>query len=391
MLKYHIDILDTDLYKLTMQNAICTLYPKVLAEYTFKNRDNREFPDGFGKRLREIVDDFRRHTLNKDGFDFLKEKCYYLNPVYLDYLKGYRYDPNEVLIEQEGSKLLVKVIGLWARTVLWEVPLMATISELYFEMTGQKGEEDRTKRCGKVVKKATEFDMNKIYYSEFGTRRRYSFENQREVIADLKDYGSTLVGTSNVFLAMAYNLMPSGTVAHEWYQFHGARYGYKAANEMANEAWIQVYQGDLGTALTDTYTSDIFFESFSTKYAKLFDGIRQDSGNPITFIDKAVDHYKRLRINPMYKYAMFSDNLKSMDQIISIHNACKDKIIDRYGIGTWLSNDVNVKPLNIVIKLTGVSFDSTWNSAVKLSDDINKNNGNDKEVELCKRTLGITA
>jgi nicotinate phosphoribosyltransferase len=183
--KYHVSILDSDLYKFTMQQAICMLYPRVRARYTFKNRDNREFPEGFAKNLRKIINDFRGIVLTKDQYDFLREKCYYFNPVYLDFLRGYRYDPNEVTITQTGPVLDLSVEGLWAKTDPWEVPLMSTISELFFEMTGQKGkttEERHIINRDKAIKLAA----NDIFFSEFGTRRRFSYENQDQVVGDLK-------------------------------------------------------------------------------------------------------------------------------------------------------------------------------------------------------------
>jgi nicotinate phosphoribosyltransferase len=386
-----------------MQNAICTLYPKIKAEYTFNCRDNREFPDGFAEKLKGIIDRFRGITLTDDEYDFLREKCYYLNPVYLDFLRGYRYDPSEVFIEQIGPRLNLKIRGDWYRTVLWETVLMATISELYFEKTHNVKAKDlaengiyysefgtRLNRQATRIK-AKDLAENGIYYSEFGTRRRYSFENQDMAIQDLKKYGQGhMLGTSNVYLAMKHNLTPLGTVAHEFFAAHAAMFGYTLANKMANEAWITVYQGDLGTALPDTFTTDVFLQTFSTKYAKLFDGIRQDSGQPLVFLDKVVNHYKSLRINPMHKYIMFSDNLKSIEQIVEIHKACEGKIPDRYGIGTWLSNDVaGAIPLNMVIKLTACFFDGRWIPTVKLSDDPGKNIGDPAEVLLCKQILRI--
>lgn len=388
---YHTSLIDSDQYKFNMQNGICMLYPRVRARYTFKNRDGREFPDGFGKRLQEIIEGYQSNDmmLQRDEYDFLREKCYYLNPVYMEFLRGYRYDAKEVTIKQIGSKLEVSIEGYWHRTVLWEVPLMATISELYFEMTGQVG-DTLEKRQLTNMDKAIRLAALDVFFSDFGTRRRFSFENQEQMVIAMKKFSDGhLLGTSNPYIAMRQGLTPMGTIAHEWYQFHGARYGYKMANEMANEAWVQVYQGDLGTALTDTFTTGAFFKSFNTKYAKLFDGVRQDSGDPIVFIDKAVEHYQKLRINPMYKYAMFSDNLKLFDVIKAIHDACQGRIVDRYGIGTWLSNDVGVKPLNMVIKLTGVNWDGEWVPTVKLSDDVGKHTGETDEVELCQKVLGI--
>ena len=387
---YHTDILDTDLYKLTMQMAICRLYPRVKARYTFINRDGREFPAGFGNCLREIIDGFKSLKLTTDGRDFIREKCYYLDPLYIDFLAGYRYNPKEVTIEQECQKLIISIEGYWYRTVLWEVPLMETISELYFEMTKQgDGEEILTVRN---KAKAEALDDAGAKYSEFGTRRRKSFINQNNVIISLKKNGrGSMLGTSNVYFAMTCDLIPMGTQAHEWTQYHGARYGYKMANEMALEAWTQVYQGDLGTALSDTFTTDVFLKSFGTKYAKLFDGVRQDSGDPLVFVEKIIKHYEKMRVNPLFKMAMFSDNLKSTEQIKAIHDACNGRIIDRYGIGTWLSNDCGVKPLNMVIKLTEVDFGQGRVPTVKLSDDIGKNTGDSTEVTLCKQVLGIGA
>ena len=390
-MKYHTSLLDTDLYKLTMQMAICSLYPKVEAQYTFINRDKRPFPPGFGVELRRIVDSFAGYQLTTEEHDFLKEKCYYLNPVYLDFLRGYRYNPAEVFIDQKDDVLSVEVHGFWYKAVLWEVPLMETISELYFEMTSQKGAEHDIRRMNNAVK-ARDLAETGIYYSEFGSRRRFSFENQDMVIEDLRIHGSDhMVGTSNIALALRHNLTPMGTMAHEWIQGHAAMFGYLQANEKALEAWVNVYQGDLGIALPDTFTSSVFYRhAFTTKYAKLFDGVRQDSGDPKEFIAKTVQHYTRLRIPTKTKTILFSDNLKSIEQIKELHNACDFQMInDRYGIGTWLSNDVLVKPLNIVIKMTALNFGQGAVPTVKLSDSPTKHTGDSEAVDLCLKTLKI--
>ena len=387
---YHVSLIDTDLYKLTMQQAICMAYPRAKVQYDLIVRDGREFPDGFAKRLRSIVDSFRAIRLQTEELDFLRKKCYYLNPLYLDFLNGYKYDPNEVSISQTGAKLSVWISGSWFRTVLWEVPLMATICELYYEMTGQKGDDPEKRHLNNRDKaKALAADIG-VYYSEFGTRRRYSYKQQCDVVDDLKNFGGGhMLGTSNVHLAMLNDLIPMGTVAHEWYQYHGAQFGYKIANEMAHEAWVRVYQGDLGTALSDTYTTDVFFQSFGTKYAKLFDGVRQDSGDPHTFIKKATAHYEKLRINPQTKMALFSDNLNSVEKIRAIHEACAGKLIDRYGIGTWLTCDCGVKPMNLVIKMTSCNSGAGWVSTVKLSDDPGKHTGIESAITLCKQTIAL--
>jgi nicotinate phosphoribosyltransferase len=384
---YHVSLIDTDLYKLTMQQAICMMYPKARVRYDLIVRDGREFPEGFAKRLRSIVDSFRAIRLQNLDSDFLRERCYYLNPMYRDFLNGYKYEPSEVIIIQEGHKLAVGIEGYWFRTVLWEVPLMSTICELYYEMTGQRGDDPEKRHLNNRAKAEALANIG-VYYSEFGTRRRYSYKQQCDVVDDLKNFGEGhMLGTSNVHLAMLNDLIPMGTVAHEWYQYHGAQFGYKMANKMAHDAWVQVYQGDLGTALSDTYTTDAFFQAFDTKYAKLFDGVRQDSGDPHTFIQKAVSHYEKLRINPQTKMALFSDNLNSTEKIKAIHGDCAGKLIDRYGIGTWLTCDCGVKPMNIVIKMTSCNSGSGWVPTVKLSDDPGKHTGLAEAIRACKESL----
>jgi nicotinate phosphoribosyltransferase len=348
-----------------------------------------QFPSNFAKRLKEIIDSFRALSLQKEEKDFLREKCYYLTPVYIDFLEGYKYDPNEITIKQEDGNLYINIEGYWYRTILWEVPLMATISELYFEMTGQTLFTE--KQIHEInIQKALDLAFIDIYYSEFGTRRRYSYKNQDMAISDLKQFGQGhMLGSSNVHFAMKYDLIPMGTVAHEFFSAHAAMFGFQLANSTALDAWTNVYEGNLGTALPDTFTTDAFYRSFNTKFSKLFDGVRQDSGMPSVFTDKTVSHYKSLRINPLFKMAMYSDDLNSIKKIEDIHKYAKDKIIDRYGLGTWISNDVGVKPLKIVIKFTGAEFGHGWKHAIKLSDDKGKNTGDKRTIEICKETLDI--
>lgn len=395
MKKYHTCLLDNDLYKFTMQLAICQLYPKLKARYQFINRDHREFPAGFDKKLRETIDSFKDYHVTQDEKKFLQETCYYLNPVYIDFLCGYRYDPSEVIIFQQDKDLNVFVEGPWYRTVLWEVPLMAIISELYFEMTGQTGVEYDIRRLNNAIK-AKDLAEIDVHYSDFGTRRRFSYKNHNTVVEDLKTHGlGHMLGTSNVALAMQHNLIPMGTVAHEWYQAHAAMFGFIRANAEASEAWVNAYQGNLGIALPDTFTTDAFYKyGFDTKYAKLFDGVRQDSDDPFAFTDKTIKHYNNLRILPKLKTILYSDNLKGVDQIKKIHEYAlnqepNNRYTDRYGIGTWFTNDIGVKPLNIVIKLVGIDCGNGWVNTIKLSDSPTKHTGDKNTIELCLKTLGI--
>ena len=193
-----------------------------------------------------------------------------------------------------------------------------------------------------------------------------------------------------MYFAMKYDTIPIGTMPHEWFMYHGAIYGYRAANMKALEAWVDVYQGSLGITLTDTYTTDAFYKSFNLKQAKLFDGVRWDSGDPLEFTEKTIQFYKENRIDPLSKTIVYSDSL-NLDRVWDIKQHINGRIHDAYGIGTFFTNDVGVTPLNMVIKLTEVKHhtDMPFLYAVKLSDTPGKNTGNHDEIELCKRTLGI--
>lgn len=379
---------DNDLYKFSVMHAIQRLYPWSYVKYDFFNRGNTDFPEGFAEKLKEEVSMMANLCLTKEEKRFVERRCYFFDPVFIDFLEGYRYDPSEVHISQEGGDLKVSIEGYWYRTVLWEVPLMAIISELYFKMTGAEPQELEPK----TIAKAKAFKELDADYSEFGTRRRFSFSVQDKVVEILKAYsGNNFKGTSNVYLAMKHDTIPIGTMPHEWFMYHGALFGYRAANIKGLEAWVEVYQGSLGITLTDTYTTDSFFKSFNLKQAKLFDGVRCDSGDPINFADKTIQFYKENRIDPTSKTIVFSDSL-NVERVKEIKQYVDGRIHDTYGIGTYLSNDVGVKALNIVIKLTGVKptpKEDDFLEAVKLSDVLGKNTGNIKEIEIAKLTLGI--
>ncbi len=383
-------MIDTDLYKLTMQQAVCQLYPAVKARYAFINRGETPFPPGFSRKLRKYIRDMRGLRLTAEERDFLFERCRYLSPVYLDFLAGYRFDPQEVEVRQYRGKLSITIEGYWYRTILWEVPLLALISELYFDMTGERSNAFPESKLREInLKKARFFKENAITFVDFGTRRRFSYLNHKRVVSDLTEAGPYFAGTSNVHLAHLFNLRPIGTQAHEWFQFHAAKYGFHMANSMAMGRWVDVYKGDLGTALTDTFGTENFFHAFDLLYAKIYDGIRQDSGDPLKFVDQAVEHYRRLGIDPMSKTIIFSDSL-DLERVKVIHRKCKGVVKDSYGIGTFLTNDVGVKPLNMVIKMVACQpfKDSTkWVPAVKISDDTGKYTGDRAMIELARKTL----
>lgn len=378
---------DNDLYKFSVMLAIQKLYPWAHVRYEFINRGGAVFPEGFAENLRQEVNAMAKLKMTKSEKEFIMRRCYFFDPAFIDFLEGYQYDPHEVHIVQNGGELKVWVEGYWYRTVLWEVPLMAIISELYFKMNGVEPQDVKEK----AVEKAFQLRQMEADFSDFGTRRRFSFAVHDEVVSFLKMYSNKFFkGTSNMYFAMKYDTTPIGTMPHEWFMFHGAVYGYRAATVKALEAWVDVYQGSLGITLTDTYTTDVFYEQFGLKQAKLFDGVRWDSGDPLVFADKTIEFYKRKRIDPLSKTIVFSDSL-NLEKVQEIKAYVNGRIHDTYGIGTFFTNDVGAKPLNMVVKLTKVKFDSRqrFQHAVKLSDVQGKHTGDMGEIELIKRTLGI--
>lgn len=383
-------ILDNDLYKFSMMQAIMHKFPRAQVKYEFINRGKTEFPAGFAERLRKEVKNMESLYLTDSEREWFQEKCYFLDPIFFGYLKGYQYDSSEVGIIQNKKDLQISIEGLWVNIILWEVPIMAIISELFFEMTGQKS-FDETFRQKNNNKKKTLFKMNGVHYADFGTRRRFSYQVQDEVVENFADKFNrqNFVGTSNVHLAMKYDTKPIGTHAHEWFMFHAAKYGYKMANHLAMEHWTDVFRGDLGIALSDTLTTEVFFESFDKKFAKLYDGVRHDSGDPLVFADKVIRHYEWLGIDPKTKVIVFSDGLDP-EKAVEIKAHCRGKIMCSFGIGTNFSNDVGVKPLNMVIKMTEAKPEGEdWHHCIKLSDSKGKYTGDKKEIEVAKYTLNI--
>lgn len=372
-----------------MQHAVIKLFPKAKVRYGFINRGKHIFPAGFADLLRSSVDAMANLRLTKEEKSYLAHYCHYLDPTYLDFLQGYSFDPSEVHISQEDSEITVTVEGFWYRTILWEVPLMALISELFYKsnhLIRLNNEAIKTLTKEKID------NYNKLGVSilEFGTRRRHSYEVHELVNEILRTHGAqSFIGTSNVHFAMVNNRRPLGTHAHEWFMFHAAQYGFKMANSISLEHWTQVYGGDLGIALTDTYTTDIFFSQFDKKYSKLFDGVRHDSGDPVEFAQKVISHYIKMGIDPKSKAIVFSDSL-NYNKVKTIADFCQDKIKMSFGIGTNFTNDVGLPAMNIVIKLTDTKPDNThWQGVVKLSDEKNKNTGTPEMITLAKQVLGI--
>ena len=385
-------VLDTDLYKFTTSYAYSKLYPRAYGQFRFIDRGKTTYPQGFAEELKKEIQEMSKLALTKDEASFLYRELPYLPPTYIDFVRGFRFDPEEVKVEQDAEgHLSIIAEGLLYRVTLWETPILALVSELYYKMLGAQPDMEYTERT--IISKARKLAEHGITFSMFGMRRRFSAAIEDRVTELLKEHAAGyLFGTSNVYYAYKHGLRVSGTHPHEWIQFHGAMFGYKMANYMAMEDWINVYDGDLGTVLTDTYTTDVFMRNFSKKHAMLFTSLRHDSGDPLQFMEKVIARYRELRVDPTIKYIIFSDGLDP-ERAIEIANYCKGRIGASFGIGTNFSNDVGngVRPMNIVMKLwkCKMTEKERWNPCVKLSDVDGKHTGEPEEIELAQRTLGL--
>lgn len=385
-------VLDTDLYKFTTSYAYSKLYPRAYGQFRFIDRGKTRYPQGFADALKKELQAMSELALTKDEANFLFRELPYLPPTYIDFVRGFRFDPEELQVTQdEEGYLSIVAEGLLYRVTLWETPILALVSELYYQIMGQKPDLAYTEET--IIRKAKQLSEANITFSMFGMRRRFSAAIEDLVTKLLKEHsGENFFGTSNVYFAYKYGLRVSGTHPHEWIQFHGAMFGYKMANYMAMEDWINVYDGDLGTVLTDTYTTDVFMRNFSKKHAMLFTSLRHDSGDPLCFTEKVITRYRELRVDPTIKYIIFSDSLDP-ERAIEIANYCKGRIGASFGIGTNLSNDVGngVRPMNIVMKLwkCKMTEKERWHPCVKLSDVDGKHTGEPEEIELAQRTLGL--
>ncbi|WP_185853177.1 nicotinate phosphoribosyltransferase [Blattabacterium cuenoti] len=381
-------ILDNDFYKFTMQNAVIKLFPSAKAKYEFINRGKHSFPKNFVQILKENLNKMAYLKLSNEERIYLEKYCPYLDSSYLDFLNKYQYNPKEVSIYQKGKNIKMNIEGLWSRTILWEVPLMAIISELYYKLTGSKRISDK-KIIILTKEKLKKYKNLQVKIGEYGTRRRYSYQVHKLILEILMEEGSSFfMGSSNVHLSHIFSIKPIGTQGHEWIMFHAAKYGFNIADRIAMENWLNIYSGNLGIALSDTYTSSVFFKNFNKKLSDFFQGIRHDSGDPIFFVQEAIKHYKKFQINPIKKKIIFSDNLNPC-KVAYISSFCKNKINPCFGIGTNFTNDVGVPSMNIVIKMVRAIPEKKWISVVKLSNVKEKSTGKKNMIFLAKKILHL--
>ena len=382
-------ILDTDLYKFTTSYAYIKLFPYAMGTFSFKDRDETVYTEAFLNKLKAEVANLANVALTDKELEYMTRNCRFLPPVYWEWLSSFRFQPEKIDIYlDEEHHLNIEITDYLYKSTLYEVPLLAIVSEIKNQTQGNVANPEEI--ICKLSEKVVLSNEHQLSFSEFGTRRRFSFDVQDRVISYLKKSAHYCTGTSNCYFAMKYEMKMMGTHPHEWFMFHGAQFGYKHANYIALENWVNVYDGDLGIALSDTYTSDIFLTNLSRKQAKLFDGVRCDSGNELEFIDKLTARYKELGIDSTTKTIVFSNAL-DFGKALEIQEYCRGKIRCAFGIGTNLTNDTGFKPSNIVMKLTQckMNVNQEWRECVKLSDDIGKHIGSPEEVRACLYDLRL--
>jgi len=359
-----ITILDSDLYKFSMQQAVLHHFSAATAEYTFvcRNKDQKLLNIS-GKVLDLINERLINHRLCSAGERYLKSLGYFTQD-YLDFLSDFTFKLNHLSgIVYNATEFNVSIEGPWLQTILWEVPLLSIISEAY-------GENQKTDTCMCKVKEKLRMiaEYPGLKFADFGTRRRHSLAHHKEIIKNLVG-NPNFIGTSNIGMAMEYNIPCIGTMAHEWIQA-----GQVLAPSLAESQWfmlwkwIEEYKDQLAIALTDTLGTDKFIQDYSRYFnGGPWKGVRQDSGDPVIIGEKLIKMFIDNRIDPKTKTIVFSDSL-TFPKMIELYKLFKDRTNVLFGIGTNLTNDVGYKPLSIVIKLTKIN----GMPVAKISDDPDK-------------------
>lgn len=346
-------LLDTDFYKLTMMQTVLHQFPSAMVEYKFQCRNPHIDLRPYADELRQAIEELATLSYSREELDYLRDIRFFKSD-FVEFLRIFRFNPEFVSISTK-DKFELSIKGPWLHTILFEIPLLALINEIYYRHQDNYKELllDGEKRLHDKIKMIVENTQNEAFvFSEFGTRRRFSKEWQGLVLKVLKNkLGDQLAGTSNVYFAKKFQLRPIGTMAHEYLQACqtlGPRLIY--SQQFAFERWAQEYRGELGIILTDVYGLEAFLKDFDLYFCKLFDGVRHDSGDPFIFGEKMIAHYEAHRVDPRTKTLVFSDNL-NFDIALQIYHRFKNRIKVAFGIGTYLTNDMGIPAMQNVIKM----------------------------------------
>jgi nicotinate phosphoribosyltransferase len=354
-------LLDTDFYKLTMMQVVLHKYASAWVRYAFKwrNWDKMHLTvslQDFKSKVDAEIDRLCELRFTEDEVNYVASIRFF-KPDFIEYLRLFQMNRSYINIYIEDEQLKINIEGPWLNTILYEIPVLATISELYSSLHGvdnntwlQDGRKRLKDKVG-LLNKAIVANQ-RFNFADFGTRRRASYLWQEEVLKYLNgNCAGSLVGTSNIHFAMKLGIKPIGTMAHEFFQAHqqlGPR--LVDSQKVALQCWADEYRGDLGIALSDTMGFDKFLKDFDHFFSLLFNGCRQDSGDPILWTEKLIAHYKEMRIDPRTKSAIYSDGL-TLESAVDIFARFNDQIQTSFGIGTHLTNDCGFIAPQVVIKM----------------------------------------
>lgn len=392
-------LLDQDLYKLTMMQAVLHNYPSAIVEYKFKCRNGSGFPKQGDKfkfiyDLKTQIDNLCSLRFQEHELEYLRQNFPYFTSDFIEYLRLFKLSVEHVKVSvSDAQELEIVVNGPWVSTILFEVPVLAIVSELlgYYDSSGSvilsATADKNLKNKIDFLKTYLEHRGEGFKFADFGTRRRFSAVWHEHVLANLIDsVPETVSGTSNLFLAEKYNLTPIGTMAHEWLQAH-QQLGVRLVDsqKQALEVWTKEYRGELGIALSDCVGFDAFLRDFDKYFAKLFDGCRHDSGDPNEWCKRLINHYTELGIDPKTKTAIFSDGLNFV-KATGLYESFNSHINTGFGIGTYLTHDMGTTAPQIVMKLTKVN----GLPVAKISDSPGKCMTTDKEyISYLKKVFEI--
>lgn len=391
-------LLDTDLYKFTMLQVVLHKFPQTHSVYHFRcrNLEDTVYP------LTDILDDLNEQLDYLCQLKFKEDELLYLRSLrfiksdFVDYLELFQLKRRfiKASIDSEG-RLDIWVEGPMVQAMMFEIFVLAIVNELYFRRIRSDevlAEGERRLQAKMVLLNQYQQEQQPndppFLVSDFGTRRRYSYDWQKHVIEAFHQAAPYIFrGTSNVFIAKELGLTPIGTMAHEFLQaFQALDVRLRDFQKAALETWVQEYRGDLGIALTDVVGMDAFLRDFDLYFAKLFDGLRHDSGDPYEWGDKAYAHYKKLKVDSKSKMLTFSDGL-NLEKAWNLHQYFKDRFQVSFGIGTNLTNDMGQTPLNIVLKLV----ECNGQSVAKISDSPGKTmTDNDTFLAYLRQVFQIT-
>lgn len=357
--------IETDAYKLNMQAVVLEKFNQDRCRWAFRCRNNNVFftPE-MVQEISEQIDHFCSLSFSDDEREWLSKNFSWLGQSYIDFLRYWHPWRNQITINKpthakyNDCGLTIEACGSWLDTMMYEIPILAIVNEVYFAFKYGVGalDESFVKRAEEKIDKLSCGHYRLSNFSEFGLRRRYSSKTQDWVVGQLacRHIGSEshFVGTSNVYLAKKYGIKAVGTQAHEFFMAQQGHHEINPAysNRFALTAWNDYYKTKLGIALTDTIGTDVFLRDFDENFAALFSGVRHDSGDPIVWGEKMIMHYKKLGIDPMTKTLLFSDSL-DFDRATKIKDHFVGKSRVAFGIGTYITNDTGVEPLNIVMKM----------------------------------------